>query len=51
MSSNYALELGTDSRCNFLCSKTYSADDVAVFSEKIQNEYTVNWILDDLPGA
>ena len=51
MSSDYALSLGADTRCNFLCSKTYSAEETGSFSEKIENEYTVNWILDGLPGG
>ena len=51
MNSNYMLGMGADTRCNFLCSKTYSAEEAALFSEKIENEYTVNWILDELPGA
>lgn len=50
MSSDYKLALGADSRCNFLCSKSYTPEETAAFTERIDNEYTVNWILDGLPG-
>ena len=51
MSSDYKLSMGADTRCNFLCAKTYSPEEIGSFTEKIENEYTVNWILDGLPGA
>jgi transmembrane 9 superfamily protein 2/4 len=34
-----------------LCSKTYDEEDIAAFTNKIEAEYTVNWILDGLPAA
>ena len=51
MNSDYDLKLGSDTRCNVLCAKTYGPADIAAFKERIENEYTVNWILDSLPAA
>jgi len=51
MNSDYQLHLGKDSVCNVLCEMKYSEDQLAVFAERIANEYTVNWVLDGLPAA
>lgn len=51
MNSNYELLLGQDTKCNFLCAKSYSKEQLDGFVERIENEYTVNWILDGLPAA
>ena len=45
------LSVGTDSKCNVLCDKTYDKADIARFVERIDNDYTVNWFLDGLPAA
>jgi transmembrane 9 superfamily protein 2/4 len=49
--SDYKLVLGENTACEFLCAKKYEAEDTAAFTEKIEQEYTVNWILDGLPAA
>lgn len=45
------LSVGTDSKCNVLCDKTYDKTEIARFVERIDNDYTVNWFLDGLPAA
>jgi transmembrane 9 superfamily protein 2/4 len=45
------LYVGKETRCQYLCDKTYGAEEIASFVDKIDNEYTVNWILDSLPAA
>lgn len=51
MNSNYELKLGQDTRCNVLCTKTYTQEELNVFKERIEQEYSVNWIVDGLPAA
>jgi len=50
-SSDYKLLFGQDSQCNVLCAKTYQEGEVKAFTERIEQEYTVNWIMDSLPAA
>lgn len=51
-SSDYQLFLGKDTHCNYLCDKTYILpDDTALFVDRIEQDYTVSWILDGLPAA
>jgi len=50
-SSDYKLVFGQDSQCNVLCAKTYQEGEVKAFTERIEQEYTVNWIMDGLPAA
>ena len=51
MSSDYQLLLGADTRCNVLCDKTYDQEQLDVFTERINSEYTVSWVVDGLPAA
>lgn len=51
MSSDYQLTFGHNTACNYLCDKTFSPDDLALFTDRIESEYTVNWLVDDLPAA
>jgi transmembrane 9 superfamily protein 2/4 len=43
--------MGVETSCKVLCAKTYDEEAVAAFVEKIESEYTVNWIMDGLPAA
>lgn len=45
------LSVGTDSKCNVLCDKTYDKAEIARFVERIDNDYAVAWWLDGLPAA
>jgi len=50
-SSPYDLKMGKFETCKILCKKSYSSKDVAKFKEKIDEEYIVNWVVDNLPAA
>jgi len=39
MSSDYHLILGQDVKCEVLCTRQMSAEDAAVFKERIDNDY------------
>jgi len=50
-SSDYKIFAGVDDSCRVLCEKSYTADQVKQFSEKVNYEYRVHWIIDNLPAA
>jgi hypothetical protein len=50
-SSDYQLLLGSDTRCNVLCDKTFDQEALDLFTERIASEYTVSWVVDGLPAA
>ncbi|KAF9962169.1 hypothetical protein BGZ70_008122, partial [Mortierella alpina] len=50
-SSNYELIVGKDEKCKTLCTKTVAAEDVSLAKDFIANEYFVEWIVDNMPGA
>jgi len=49
--SAYELLMARDSYCNFLCAREYSAHDLKRFAERIEEQYRVNWIVDNFPAA
>ncbi|KAG0005771.1 hypothetical protein BGZ65_010158 [Modicella reniformis] len=49
--SEYELIVGHDIECSILCSKRVSAEDAALARDFIANDYDVEWIVDNLPGA
>ncbi|CAK4198151.1 unnamed protein product [Aphanomyces euteiches] len=50
MDSMYALHMNKDVRCQVLCKPmTYTTEQTELFIEMIENEYYVQWILDNLP--
>eukprot|EP00002_Diphylleia_rotans_P008454 TRINITY_DN182_c0_g3_i1.p1 TRINITY_DN182_c0_g3~~TRINITY_DN182_c0_g3_i1.p1 ORF type:complete len:637 (-),score=136.16 TRINITY_DN182_c0_g3_i1:126-2036(-) len=49
--SLYQVYAKTDFRCQVLCKREYSKNEVKEFAEKVSDEYRVNWILDNLPAA
>ena len=49
--SMYQLRMKKVDYCRVLCRRTYADDDMALFREKIDHEYRVNWIIDNLPAA
>ncbi|KAF9276526.1 hypothetical protein BGZ68_009965 [Mortierella alpina] len=50
-SSNYELIVGKDEKCKTLCIKNVAAEDAALAKDFIANEYFVEWIVDNMPGA
>ncbi|KAF1335458.1 Endomembrane protein 70-like protein, partial [Globisporangium splendens] len=50
MDSLYSLQMEKDARCQVLCKPmTYTAQESQKFIDMIQNEYYVQWIVDNLP--
>lgn len=43
--------MGVEKHCEILCRKLYSKADVDLFKEKIDDQYNINWVLDNLPAA
>ncbi|KAF9921669.1 Transmembrane 9 super member 4 [Linnemannia zychae] len=51
LTSDYELVVGKDIKCQSLCVKSVSAEDAALAANYIANDYNVEWIVDNLPGA
>lgn len=49
--SPFELYMKKDETCKLLCKKTYSDEDLTHFATKVGEEYTVNWIVDNMPAA
>ncbi|KAA0174773.1 hypothetical protein FNF27_03670 [Cafeteria roenbergensis] len=50
-SSAYELEFRRQAKCQVLCRKVNSEEEGNSLAERIEQEYTVNWIIDNLPAA
>jgi len=49
--SPYELYMDRFETCKVLCRKSYNSKEVKQFKEKIDEEYSVNWVVDNLPAA
>merc|ERR1712137_114303 len=49
--SPYVIEAGVSVPCKVLCQVHLTPQDSKLFSKRIQQEYRINWILDNLPAA
>ena len=49
--SLYQLFTRANEYCKVLCRAEYTADQGSAFAEKIADDYTVDWMLDNLPAA
>jgi len=49
--SLYELNMNKFKFCSILCKKTYSEADIKAFQERIDDDYRVHWIIDNLPNA
>jgi len=49
--SPYEILAGEDAKCKLLCNKKLGAKELKLFSERISEEYRVQWLLDNLPAA
>jgi transmembrane 9 superfamily protein 2/4 len=45
------LEMKVNKTCQSLCSVQLTSDDVALLVKRIDEEYNINWIVDNLPAA
>lgn len=52
MNSDYDLHMGVEESCKILCRKELSAEEAAMFSSRIEEDYRVtDMIVDNLPAA
>jgi transmembrane 9 superfamily protein 2/4 len=49
--SPYEIQAKINVTCKVLCTKVYKKKDLDLFAEKIEQEYRVHWLLDNLPSA
>ena len=49
--SPYQIEFLKNNQCRTLCTKKLTGEDVTAFKRMIDDDYQVNWILDNLPGT
>ena len=49
--SPYTVSMKQQETCKVLCVKEYSAEELQQFADKIEEEYRVNWLLDNIPAA
>ena len=51
VNSDYDIKMNTEESCKVLCKKNYEPNQLAAFSAKVDDDYRVNWIVDNLPAA
>merc|ERR1719393_1258328 len=52
MNSDYVLKMGVEESCKVLCRKVLTAEEAALFSARIEEDYRVtDMIVDNLPAA
>ena len=49
--SPYNVLMKQPETCKVLCVKDYTDEEFALFADKIEDEYRVNWLLDNIPAA
>lgn len=49
--SPYKLKMKAQVDCQLTCAKTYSDADIQSFKDAIDDEYKVNWLVDNLPAV
>ena len=51
MNSNYELKMGVEETCKILCRKELTGAEAKLFSVRIEEDYRVHWVMDNLPSA
>ena len=51
MNSHYELKMRVEETCKILCRKDLSAAEMKEFSVRIEQDYRVHWVMDNLPSA
>jgi transmembrane 9 superfamily protein 2/4 len=49
--SMYKVIMDMEESCQLVCRAVYSDNDLNAFAQKIDEEYRVNWLLDNIPAA
>eukprot|EP01006_Ploeotia_vitrea_P034206 TRINITY_DN65723_c9_g16_i1.p2 TRINITY_DN65723_c9_g16~~TRINITY_DN65723_c9_g16_i1.p2 ORF type:complete len:675 (+),score=326.36 TRINITY_DN65723_c9_g16_i1:24-2027(+) len=50
-SSDYELRMKHMDSCKVLCRRQYTREELKLFADRIEEEYFVNWIVDNMPAA
>ena len=48
MNSNYELKMGVEETCKVLCKKELTGSEAKEFSQRIEEDYRVHWVMDNL---
>ena len=48
---SYEIEMKVPDACKILCKKNHNKADMRLFRSIIDDEYRIDWIVDNLPGA
>ena len=51
MNSNYELKMGVEESCKVLCRKELTSAEAKEFATRIEEDYRVHWVMDNLPSA
>jgi len=51
MNSHYDVKMGVEENCKILCRKELTKPEVSEFSLRIEEDYRVHWVTDNLPSA
>jgi len=51
MNSNYELKMGVEETCKILCRKELTSREAKEFATRIEEDYRVHWVMDNLPSA
>jgi len=51
MNSNYELKMGVEETCKILCRRELTGAEAKLFSVRIEEDYRVHWVMDNLPSA
>jgi len=49
--SPFNIAMNVEESCKVLCRMVYSKEEMKLFADKINEDYRVNWIVDNLPAA
>jgi len=51
MNSNYDLKMGVEETCKILCRKELTSPEIKEFTTRIEEDYRIHWVMDNLPSA
>lgn len=51
MNSDYDVKMGVEETCKILCRKELTQAEVKEFSVRVEEDYRVHWVTDNLPSA
>ena len=51
MNSLYELKMGVEETCKILCRKELTSAEAKEFAVRVEEDYRVHWVMDNLPSA